>query len=227
MRTKTAKKPALFRSLFGHALRGPIFAALAGAFGVAGAYATASVVPGFTASLVGPLYCPPQAEPQLVTVYDVQFRDWENRLWQLPTPQFRCASARGLPVAPTHSGFDLGWYGVWAAGAAGMTGLLYAMWTVTSSLAYRPAPHSLSPAAAESLRPPQDLPALFLEECCELAPKQRAPAAQLYAAYAAWSRAKGHRPPASKTLARDWVRLGLRPRRFLGYNVWRGAKLKM
>ena len=221
---KTARKPSFLGAFFGHVFRGLAIAALAGGLGAASAYTVLSAAPAFTARLVGASFCPPAATATIVTVYDVQFHDWNQQLRQVPLPQLRCAGAEGLPVAATDRDFGAAWYGTFAAGTGGMTALLYFMWTVASSLALRPAGDSAYVGDAGMAA--EDLPALFLEECCEVAPKQRTPAAQLYAAYAAWSRAKGHRPPASKALAQDWVRLGLRPKRFIGYSAWRGVGLK-
>jgi hypothetical protein len=215
-------RPHLGR-LLGYATRWLVVAAAAAGLGAAAALATVGVAPTMAAALAGPVFCPSGARAAIAFVYDVQVRDWNGRLWQAQTPELRCASPLGLPVKPARADFDTAWYGTFAAGSAGLASVVYLMWLVASGLAVR----RLSAAeAGEQGPPPPDLPAEFLAECCELAPDRRAPAAQLYAAYAAWSRAKGHRPPASKALARDWRRLGLRSRRFFGYHVWRGARLK-
>ncbi len=221
MRTKLPTRTQyrqFFRALFGHVARGLVLASLAGALSAAGAAAMLHAVPHLTARVAGTLYCADQSAAGLLTVEGPHLRTLHAQApdVQLQARALTCAAGQGTPLRA-----DLAWYATWAAGAGGLVALLYAMLTITSVLAFPP-----SPADPHAL-PSEDLPALFLAECCDLAPKQRAAAPQLNAAYAAWSRAKGHRPPASKTLAREWKRLGLRPRGFLRTSAWRGARLKM
>jgi hypothetical protein len=216
--TKTPKVRSVMKTLIGYAFRGLALSGAAAVLGATLALGTMSAAPRATAEVAGPAFCPSGATALIGTTLAAQVRDWQGQVWKLRTPTLRCAAAQGLPVAPARA-FDAVWYGSFAAGAAGMTGLVYGMWAIASTLAGgRPKAAGIDPAL--------DYPAQFLAECCELNPKKKAPASQLYIAYAAWSRAKGYHPPARKSLARDWRRLGLRPRGLLSTHAWRGVRLK-
>lgn len=216
VRRKSVPLSVVTRPLF----RSLMFATLAGLLGASGAALMVYAAPGVTARLAGTLYCPDQSAA-ISTVRGPKLSELHPKAppIQLEAQTMRCTAAE-VEAAPLRA--DLAWYGTWAAGAAGMTGLVYWMWVITSTLAFQPDPE----AAARKGEPREDLPARFLEECCDVAPKQRAPAAQLYAAYAAWCRALGHYPPAAKDVHREWKRLGLKRRGLLRPNAWRGVKLK-
>ena len=220
---KTLKFRPLVGMLLGYAARWVGVAVVAAGLGAGAALATVAVGPNVTAKLAGPQFCKSGAAASIGYAYDLQFADWRGQVWRLPTPELQCAGAKGLIDAKASAAFDATWYAAGAAGAAAMASIVYAMWIIASGIA---APQGLALRKANNGVPQPDLAAEFLAECCEVDAKKRTPAAQLYAAYAAWSRAKGHRPPARKSLTRDWRRLGLRPRGFLGTSSWRGARLK-
>jgi hypothetical protein len=218
LKPKTPNVRSVLGALIGFAFRGLAIAAGAAMLGASLALVAVAAAPDATAKLAGSSVCPSGAAAAVGTAQAVQVRDWKGQVWKVRAPALKCAGAQGLPVAPERS-FDVLWYGTFAAGAAGLAAIVYTMWVVASTLA------GGRPVAA-GIDPQHDYPAQFLAECCELDPKKRAPAAHLYAAYAAWSRAKGYHPPARKSLSRDWRRLGLRPRGMFGTHAWRGVRLK-
>ena len=216
VRRKGLPVRAVTRPLF----RSVVFAMLAGLLGASMAALMVYAAPGVTAQLAGRLYCADQSAAAVGTLRGPKLSELHPKApaVQLEAQTLSC-TASDVEAAPFRA--DLAWYGTWAAGAGGMTVLVYWMWVITSTLAFRP-----DPEADAKREPREDLPARFLEECCDVAPKQRAPAAQLYAAYAAWSRALGHYPPSAKDLHREWKRLGLKRRGLLKPNAWRGVRLK-
>ncbi len=83
----------------------------------------------------------------------------------------------------------------------------------------------------ESYRQENDLPTQFIEECCERAPSEqlfftddyRAYARQLTVRFNEW--AEGHADWSMRTLAKEWKRLGFKPKRDKRGMAWYGLRL--
>lgn len=71
-----------------------------------------------------------------------------------------------------------------------------------------------------------DVPALFVSECCIRGTDYRAPSKQLYAAYNDWCKLNGHRPLASNNVAREWERLGFIRHRVTDGVYWLGIGIR-
>lgn len=63
--------------------------------------------------------------------------------------------------------------------------------------------------ASEDFRISNDVPQLFLDECCEMNADDRTPATTLYAAYTRWCERNGHYRESSTKFGIDMTRLGL------------------
>ena len=62
--------------------------------------------------------------------------------------------------------------------------------------------------ASQQFQKKNDVPAAFVEECCDTGPDCKANADELYRAYKTWCEENGHRPQSSTALAEEWARLG-------------------
>lgn len=71
-----------------------------------------------------------------------------------------------------------------------------------------------------------DVPALFISECCVTGPNYRVNAQQLYDAYRLWCERNGHRHLASNNAAREWERLGFTRHRTMTGVQWEGVGLR-
>jgi putative DNA primase/helicase len=71
-----------------------------------------------------------------------------------------------------------------------------------------------------------DVPATFVEECCEVGPDCKASAEELYRVYKTWCEENGHRPQSSTALAEEWARLGFERFRSNGRSFYRGVSLR-
>lgn len=83
-------------------------------------------------------------------------------------------------------------------------------------------PSSVS-EAVEQFKQTNDVPALFVAECCIVGPDKQASAGVLYEAYKAWAISNGHKPQSSTTIANDWRRLGFERRHGMNGNNWYGV----
>ena len=80
-------------------------------------------------------------------------------------------------------------------------------------------------AATDEFARQNDIPALFLEECCERSADYEVATGVLYDAYKEWCEENGHRSMSSTALAGEWKRLQLVKDRTARQRVWRGARL--
>jgi phage/plasmid-associated DNA primase len=71
-----------------------------------------------------------------------------------------------------------------------------------------------------------DVPATFVEECCEVGRDCKASAEELYRAYKMWCEENGHRPQSSTALSEEWARLGFERFRMKGKSFYRGVSLR-
>jgi len=80
--------------------------------------------------------------------------------------------------------------------------------------------------ASKQFRMKNDVPATFVEECCEVGKELKASAEELYRAYKTWCEENGHRPQSSTALAEEWARLGFERFRSNGRSFYRGVSLR-
>ena len=104
------------------------------------------VAPRFTANLVGPLFCPADSTPALVTIYGANYRDSDNNIRQQQTQEMHCADTAGAPVSPLREGFDFVWYGGWIGTLVALGTLIYLVWAVVDGIGK--AVKARAPAAA-------------------------------------------------------------------------------
>jgi len=78
-------------------------------------------------------------------------------------------------------------------------------------------------SATEGFKEHNDVPAMFLEDACEVAEGRSETGAHLYGVYKAWCLDNGHKPLASNNAAREWQRLGLEKKRRPKGVRWHGA----
>ena len=81
--------------------------------------------------------------------------------------------------------------------------------------------------ASQQFRMKNDIPAAFVEECCEVGPNCKASAEELYRAYKVWCEENGHHPQSSTALSEEWVRLGFERFRSGGRSFYRGVSLRV
>jgi putative DNA primase/helicase len=70
-----------------------------------------------------------------------------------------------------------------------------------------------------------DIPAVFVGECCLLGPDYKVQSKTLYEAYKAWCIANGHKPQSSTGMATEWERLGFDRYWPGGVAWWKGVGL--
>jgi len=80
--------------------------------------------------------------------------------------------------------------------------------------------------ASQQFRMKNDIPAAFVEECCEVGQNYKASAEELYRAYKMWCEENGHRPQSSTALSEEWARLGFERFRMKGKSFYRGVSLR-
>jgi len=71
-----------------------------------------------------------------------------------------------------------------------------------------------------------DIPALFVEECCEVGSTYKVQSQNLYNEYKTWCIDTGHKPQSSTSIANEWERLGFDKYMAAGKAFWRGVGLK-
>ncbi len=71
-----------------------------------------------------------------------------------------------------------------------------------------------------------DIPAMFVGECCVVGNEYKTRSQQLYDAYKAWCIANGHKPASSTSIVEDWERLGFVKHRAAGTSWWHGVGLR-
>ena len=81
--------------------------------------------------------------------------------------------------------------------------------------------------ATEEFKLTNDIPAMFIDEMCDIGPNSKIQSSHLYTAYANWCQANGHRAQSSTSLSKDWERLGFHRRRSGGSTFWDGLNLKV
>lgn len=70
-----------------------------------------------------------------------------------------------------------------------------------------------------------DIPQLFVKECCELNPNNLVNSSVLYTAYRTWCYENGYKAMSSNTIAKHWERFGFVQKHTKTGNVWYGVKL--
>jgi putative DNA primase/helicase len=79
--------------------------------------------------------------------------------------------------------------------------------------------------AVEQFQKTNDVPALFVAECCVTGIDKEVTATGLYDAYKGWCIDSGHKPQSSTSLAQDWKRLGFERKHGRNGSVWEGIGL--
>lgn len=85
-------------------------------------------------------------------------------------------------------------------------------------------PDSVAQATKEFIRQ-NDIPANFVEECCNVGPLLSVQSSDLYKAYKEWCFETGHKPQSTTSIASDWRRLGFKRRRTSAGSIWEGVDL--
>jgi putative DNA primase/helicase len=80
--------------------------------------------------------------------------------------------------------------------------------------------------ATEDFERQNDIPQLFVGECCDRGVEFKTQGQALYSAYRDWCLTNGHKVQSSATLAEDWRRLGFARYRARGKTYYRGVRLK-
>jgi putative DNA primase/helicase len=81
--------------------------------------------------------------------------------------------------------------------------------------------------ATQQFQENNDVPALFIQECCAVDPEFTIGGGELYQEYKFWCVENGHRPQSSTSLADDWQRLGFERYRAKGKTRYRGVQLRL
>lgn len=71
-----------------------------------------------------------------------------------------------------------------------------------------------------------DIPSVFVQECCDVDPQFSLSGKALYAAYRQWCIDNGHKPQSSTSVAIDWKRLGFVSSHTRTGTVWSGISLR-
>jgi len=79
--------------------------------------------------------------------------------------------------------------------------------------------------ATDDFQAKNDIPALFIAECCVTGKEYRVRPNELYAAYKAWCDTNGHRAKSSTAIADDWARLGFVRYKPGGVTYWQGVAI--
>jgi putative DNA primase/helicase len=85
-------------------------------------------------------------------------------------------------------------------------------------------PESVERATAH-FKEANDVPALFVDECCVTDDRARVQSGTLYEAYREWCLTNGHKPKSSTAMAREWGRLGFDRMRSGGITYYRGLRM--
>ena len=72
-----------------------------------------------------------------------------------------------------------------------------------------------------------DIPAMFIQECCPTGENYKTKSSQLYEKYSAWCFANGHKPKSSTAIADDWERLGFEKQKEMVGNYWHGVGIQV
>lgn len=80
-------------------------------------------------------------------------------------------------------------------------------------------------AASAEFASRNDIPAAFLEECCDLGAAHSIASQALYNEYHSWCLATGHKPQSATSIAGDWRRLGFTKVKRPSGMVWEGLAL--
>jgi len=70
-----------------------------------------------------------------------------------------------------------------------------------------------------------DIPSVFINECCITGDGYTTQSSLLYEAYKQWCGINNHKAQSSTTIADDWERLGFKKARIVGKSFWRGIGL--
>ena len=71
-----------------------------------------------------------------------------------------------------------------------------------------------------------DIPAVFVEECCDTGPALYVQSQHLYSRYWQWCMDTGHKPLSTTSIANEWRRLGFTKRKTTAGMIWEGVDLK-
>jgi P4 family phage/plasmid primase-like protien len=79
--------------------------------------------------------------------------------------------------------------------------------------------------ATNDFQQTNDVPAVFVSECCTVGPELKVAGGALYEEYKTWCLTNGHKPQSSTSLAREWERLGFDKYQANGRTFYRGIGL--
>ena len=80
--------------------------------------------------------------------------------------------------------------------------------------------------ATEAFSLQNDIPKVFIEECCETGPGLSIGSKKLYSAYINWCTETGHKAQSMTSIADDWERLGFQKIKTMPGMVWLGVDVK-
>lgn len=80
-------------------------------------------------------------------------------------------------------------------------------------------------ADRETYRVQNDVPQLFIDECCIVQPERRIKSGSLYESYRNWARRNEHGIQSSTSWASEMKRLGFTSKKFMDANYWMGLEL--
>lgn len=72
-----------------------------------------------------------------------------------------------------------------------------------------------------------DIPSVFVEDCCLIGSQYETGSDQLYQAYKQWCEQNGHKPQSATSIAEDWRRLGFEKVTRSGRRFWQGVGLRV
>lgn len=81
-------------------------------------------------------------------------------------------------------------------------------------------------AASREYAEKNDIPAVFVEECCETGPALSVQSQNLYNRYQNWCMETGHKAQSATSIATDWRRLGFEKRKTMNGAFWDGVAIK-
>ena len=80
--------------------------------------------------------------------------------------------------------------------------------------------------ATDRFQETNDIPAVFLADCCIIGAQYKIKSSVLYEKYGAWCLANGHKPKSSTAIVDDWERLGFERKKFPAGMFWLGVGLQ-
>ncbi|MCC7360775.1 MAG: hypothetical protein IT317_14935 [Anaerolineales bacterium] len=93
------------------------------------------IAPNLGVAVIGPLLCPPDTTPTLVTEYGAIYRDSDNNERQDVNQFIRCDTAQGDVLKGRGDQYELFWFGSWVTLVVGLEALAVAAWLLLKLIA--------------------------------------------------------------------------------------------